>query len=77
MAVDGIMTCPEAICLNSLKKIYLSAVSCRDTGAVTVEYALCMVVAAVMMLGVEIMFSNMAIEIIKRFKNIVMSFPNI
>ncbi len=46
-------------------------------GAITVEYALCMVLAAILMLGIEVMFNNMALEIINRFKNIVLSFPNI
>lgn len=77
MAVNDDMACLESIHLKSLEKIFLSAVPLRDRGAITVEYALCMVVVAVLMIGVEVMFSNMAVEIINRFKNIVLSFPNI
>jgi Flp pilus assembly pilin Flp len=48
-----------------------------DRGAITVEYALCMAVAAVLMIGVEMMFNRLAIDIIHRFKQIVMQFPDI
>jgi Flp pilus assembly pilin Flp len=77
MTVNDIMVCPDQLHINPLKKKLLSAVSRPDRGAVTVEYALCMVLAAVLMLGVEVMFSTMAQQIISRFKNIVLSFPNI
>lgn len=46
-------------------------------GAVTVEYALTMVVAAILMIGVELMFRRLATEVITRFKDIVSIFPNI
>ncbi len=48
-----------------------------NRGAVTVEYALTMVLAAVLMIGVEVMFRRLATEVITRFKDIVSIFPNI
>ncbi len=48
-----------------------------NQGAITVEYALTMVVAAIFMLGVEWMFRRMATDVIARFKDIVSMFPNI
>jgi uncharacterized protein (UPF0333 family) len=48
-----------------------------NRGAITVEYALTMVVAAIFMVGVELMFRRMAIDVISRFKDIVSMFPNI
>ena len=46
-------------------------------GAITVEYALTMVVAATLMIGVELMFRRLGTDIIARFKDIVSMFPNI
>lgn len=77
MAVNGIMIFLKTNHSGFRQKYPLPAVAGRDRGAITVEYALCMVVAAVLMLGVEVMFSNMAVEIINRFKIIVLSLPNI
>jgi Flp pilus assembly pilin Flp len=54
-----------------------SVAPCRNRGAITVEYALCMVVAAALMIGVQVIFSTMAQEIINGFKNVIVSFPNI
>lgn len=48
-----------------------------NRGAITVEYALTMVVAAILMIGVELMFRRLATDIIARFKEIVSIFPNI
>lgn len=48
-----------------------------DRGAIAIEYALGMMVAATMMIGVEMMFRRMAIDIINFFKQLVTQFPNI
>ena len=48
-----------------------------NKGAITVEYALTMVVAAIFMIGVELMFRRLAIDLIRQFKQIVMIFPDI
>jgi Flp pilus assembly pilin Flp len=48
-----------------------------NRGAITVEYALTMFLAAVLMVGVELMFRRLATDIIVRFKDIVSMFPNI
>jgi Flp pilus assembly pilin Flp len=48
-----------------------------NRGAITVEYALCMGVAAVFMVGVELMFRGLAIDVINVFKQMVTQFPNI
>lgn len=47
----------------------------KSRGAVTVEYALCMVVAAFLMLGVFVVFRDMSVQIIDEFKEYVFSFP--
>ena len=47
-----------------------------NRGAISVEYALCMVVAATLMMGVEWMFRTMSMEIIGRFIDMVSQFPN-
>jgi hypothetical protein len=47
-----------------------------DRGAITVEYALCMIVAAFIMLGVFSLFKDMSVQIIIEFKRYVISFPN-
>lgn len=49
----------------------------RDRGAIAVEYALGMFLAAFFMLGVELMFRRMAINIISYFQQLVIQFPNI
>lgn len=77
MAVHGIMNFSETNPYRPKQKKTIAVAAGRNRGAVALEYALCMVVAAVLMFGVERMFSNMAQEIINRFKNIVLSFPNI
>jgi Flp pilus assembly pilin Flp len=46
-------------------------------GAITVEYAFTMVIAAALMIGVELMFRRLATDVIARFKDIVSMFPNI
>lgn len=46
-------------------------------GAITVEYALGMMIAGFLMLGIFAMFKNMSIDIISQFKQYVVSFPNI
>lgn len=48
-----------------------------DQGAVAVEYAFGMLLAAFLMMGVEVMFRKMAVDIIEFFKLLVMQFPNI
>ena len=48
----------------------------EDRGAITVEYALCMVIAASIMLGIFSMFEDMSVRIINEFKYYVLSFPN-
>jgi Flp pilus assembly pilin Flp len=60
-------------------KIYKPTVFDKKSnrGAITVEYALTMVVAAILMIGVELMFRRLATEVITRFKDIVLMFPNV
>jgi Flp pilus assembly pilin Flp len=77
MTVHDIMNFSETKYYRPKQKKTIALAAGRNRGAVALEYALCMVVAAVLMFGVERMFSNMAQEIINRFKNIVLSFPNI
>ena len=48
----------------------------KDGGAITVEYALCMVVAAFIMMGVFALFKDMSIKMIIEFKQYVINFPN-
>ena len=48
-----------------------------NKGAITVEYAFGMALAAFFMIGVELMFRRMAIDIIDFFKQMVTQFPNI
>ncbi len=48
-----------------------------DQGAITVEYALTMVIATGLMLGVEFMFRELAFKVIQFFENLVMQFPNL
>jgi len=74
---NGILNHPIRIPLSPLKKYLISSFQCRNKGAVTLEYAICMVVATVLMIGVQVMFNTMAQEIINEFKNIVSSFPAI
>jgi hypothetical protein len=59
------------------KFIYRLTVKQSNRGAISVEYALCMVVAATLMMGVERLFRNMAIDVLKLFINMVSQFPNI
>ena len=49
----------------------------KNSGAITVEYALGMMVAAFFMLGIFSLFQNMSVQIIHEFKQFVISFPNI
>ena len=46
-------------------------------GAIAVEYAFGMLLAAFLMMGVELMFRQMAIDVITFFKQMVTQFPNI
>lgn len=64
---------------KAISKIYKPPVFDKKSnhGAITVEYALTMVVAATFMIGVELMFRRLAIDVISRFKDIVSMFPNI
>ncbi|MEZ4576927.1 MAG: hypothetical protein R2861_02465 [Desulfobacterales bacterium] len=48
-----------------------------DRGAIALEYGLGMMLAAFLMIGINLMFRIMAIEIIDYFKQLVMQFPNI
>lgn len=48
-----------------------------DKGAITVEYAFGMALAAFFMIGIELLFRRMAIDIINIFKQLVTQFPNI
>lgn len=48
-----------------------------NRGAITVEYALTMFLAAIFMVGVELIFRRLATGIITQFKDIVSMFPNI
>lgn len=48
-----------------------------ERGAVAVEYAFGMLLAAFLMMGVEVMFRRMAIDVINFFKDLVTQFPNI
>ena len=61
---------------------YNSPVSAENTqksnkGAITVEYAFGMALAAFFMMTVEWLFRNMAIGIIESFKQLVQNFPDI
>lgn len=60
-----------------MESIDLQKVKRSNRGAISVEYALCMVVAATLMTGVEWLFRTMSIEIMDRFINMVSQFPNI
>lgn len=66
-----------------VKRILINIVQgrkCRlfkgNRGAVTVEYALCMVVAATIMLGIFLLFENMSVQIVDEFRQYVSSFPD-
>ena len=48
-----------------------------ERGAVAVEYAFGMLLAAFLMMGVEVMFRRMAIDVINFFKDLVTQFPSI
>jgi len=48
-----------------------------NKGAITVEYAFGMALAAFFMIGIELLFRRMAIDIINIFKQLVTQFPNI
>ncbi len=49
---------------------------CNKRGAITVEYALCMIFAALIMFGVFFSFKVMSVQIINEFKQYVIFFPN-
>lgn len=48
----------------------------KNRGAIVVEYALGMMIAAFIMLGVFSLFQDMSVQIINEFKQYVLSFPN-
>jgi hypothetical protein len=48
-----------------------------EKGAIAVEYAFGMLLAAFFMMGVEVLFRRMAVDIIHFFKQLVTQFPNI
>lgn len=48
----------------------------KSRGAITVEYALGMMLAAFIMIGVFSLFEEMAVQVINEFKRYVMLFPN-
>ena len=48
-----------------------------DKGAITLEYALGMLLAAFFMMGVDLLFRRMAVDMIHFFKQLVTHFPNI
>ena len=61
-----------------IRRIRLSLCSKNgDRGAIALEYGLGMMLAAFLMIGINLMFRIMAIEIINYFKQLVMQFPNI
>ena len=62
---------------SPLESIDLQKVRQSNRGAISVEYAQCMVVAATLMIGVEWMFRTMSIEIMDRFINMISQFPDI
>ncbi len=47
----------------------------NDKGAITVEYALCMVLAIIIMTGVQILFENMSYDLINLFAQWVQMIP--
>lgn len=61
----------------NLKSIGCFSGTRPSRGAISVEYALCMLVAATLMMGVEWMFRTMSIEIMARFIDMVSQFPDI
>lgn len=65
----------KGICVNSVQYRRRRFFSC-NRGAVTVEYALCMVVSATLMIGVFFLFENMSVQIVDEFKQYVLSFPD-
>ncbi|MDO9263091.1 MAG: hypothetical protein Q7U02_03935 [Desulfosalsimonadaceae bacterium] len=60
-----------------LESIDMQKVNQWSRGAISVEYALCMLVAVTLMMGVEWMFRTMSIEIMDRFIDMVSQFPDI
>jgi hypothetical protein len=66
--------------MNLLKehliRIHQYLVRPKEGGAIAVEYALSMMIAAFLMLGVFALFKDMSIDIIAKFKQYVVSFPN-
>lgn len=48
-----------------------------NRGAISVEYALCMVLAGILMMGVERLFRSMAKDVLNLFIDMVSQFPNI
>jgi len=46
-----------------------------NRGAITVEYALCMIVAVIIMTGVQMLFENMSHDLIKHFTQWVKMIP--
>ena len=57
-------------------KIHMYLLFRQSRGAIAVEYALCMALAALFMFGVFSMFEDMSVKIINEFKRYVISFPN-
>ncbi|MFH1156015.1 MAG: hypothetical protein V1793_19585 [Pseudomonadota bacterium] len=49
----------------------------RDAGSIAVEYALCIIVATILMTGVVRLFTRAIIIVVHRAAGIVASFPNI
>ena len=44
-------------------------------GVISVEYALCMVIAATIMIGVQALFIRMSVDILNQFTEWVKAFP--
>ena len=44
-------------------------------GAVSVEYAFSMAIAAIIMIGIQVLFERMSLDILSQFKEWVKAFP--
>ena len=63
------------VCIRRFRRSMVS--KNRNRGAIAVEYALGMGLAAMFMVGVELMFRGMARNIIQAFIQMVIQFPDI
>ena len=48
----------------------------KERGSLTVEYAACMIFAAVIMAGIVLMYNALTTDIVEQFKTWVINFPD-